>query len=169
MSNVEVYTIDGVKYALVDGRFQRIVEMHSVYPTTAPDPKPPAKAKPKKAAAKKPEYVTQVVYDTLKGTLEAAGVSGQDLTDALAGYAVHVRVARKPVPTMRADADGGRCPYFGVPQHWIKLGQDSSNEYVEHGQCGMDRDGHFAKKKGYDYHLEIVRLSGRTLPAPGGK
>lgn len=69
---------------------------------------------------------------------------------------------RKSVPTARADGDGGTCPYFGVPQHWIKVGQDSTNDDVVNGRCGFRRDGRYAKPKGYQDHLDNVNIAGST-------
>jgi hypothetical protein len=75
------------------------------------------------------------------------------------------RATVKPMPTKRADADGGLCPFFGVPQHWMRDGIDSSNDDIKAGRCGFRRDGHFATKDGYHAHQLRVRAGTKPLPA----
>jgi hypothetical protein len=109
---------------------------------------------PATVAAPKPVWVSQAQYDKLKDKLGEG--SALDL------FRVRGKFTGKPIPTKRADGDGGTCPYFGVPQHWMRAGVDSTNEDVAAGKCGFRRDGHYATKEGFDAHLTRAKASGRV-------
>jgi hypothetical protein len=106
--------------------------------------------------------ISQEKYDELLA-------NGLDKEVAELMFVVRAVRATKPIPTKREDGDGGTCPYFGIAQHWMPEGIDSSNADVAAGRCGFRRDGRYATGGGYAQHMTAIRPSVRSPLSKGKK